>query len=199
MIRWQMQSASDYMTCRNGSVMVELAIAFSVVCVLFFSGVEISRRLNTYEALSSISREGAKSAYLVCRNKIDDPTRSACVLDVYNRISQWAGALSPGADIVLSMYQYRPTAAAGSKFRLVTREGVNPVTFRTIHGQQSKYTATALETELLNGHSANHDDSVTDLKQWIVISEVFFQVRNITPAAFNAVSGASVQYETTMY
>ena len=114
-----------------GNVIVEFAIIVPVILIIAFGALDISRAMRVKQIAQTLSRESASLAYRDC--SVDTGTTTTDCLDlVQQRMTNRAGALLPGSEIILSLYSYDPVGGN------ITQYGPT--------GGTSKYTLTRLNS-----------------------------------------------------
>jgi len=143
-----------FSSTQSGTVMIELALVIPVLLAVIFGTFEISRVLQTDQALITFTRQCARSIFRDCAEVTEDPFTpgsevQTCMNGVYDDMLALANLAVPGAEIIWSVYDYKqgkiafmgpPPVLEESTVTLLGINGVNIDSGKTSSGQRSRYT-----------------------------------------------------------
>lgn len=165
--------------------MVELALVLPVLLSIIFGCLELAKIFKLEQVLSSMSREGANAAFRGCA-----PTTSpsSCLSDVYASVTSYGNSILPGAELVLSIYDYNPpgpnpiTQPATVTLRRI--QGISLSTGLTPRGNRSRFVPAPLNplhpnppTDLFRPVPPGQFTltSLTNANRVVTVGEVFYR------------------------
>ncbi|RIL10103.1 MAG: hypothetical protein DCC75_05085 [Proteobacteria bacterium] len=169
----------------RAAVFVELAMITPVFMMLVLMAVEFTMWLRSHQIMSTLSSASVNSAFRDCAS-LSNP--QSCLNQVLlNTASQVENSL-PGAEVVLSIYDYN--AGSGTVSRAAI-SGVDSVSLLTPNGNPSRFDPAAVAANL---------NSLSAVNNRISISEVFYEQGAIIGNLRSLYSGnPGTFYEATLY
>ena len=121
-----------------GSVIVEFAMIIPILLALAFGTMEMGRLMRLEQTLQGLVREGAQDGYRTCYDPINP---DSCIETAFNNIQAVLPYVAPGAEVVLSLYEHKPSSIDPSldKVLLLSIFGVNIGTGLTPRGNLSRF------------------------------------------------------------
>jgi Flp pilus assembly protein TadG len=173
----------------RGAAFLELAILIPLLLVIGLGAMEFARTLQTYEAVSSVSREAARVGMKNCSASATTTAAQNCLANVVADVQSFADVMLPGTTIVLSMYEkINPSPHSQLVASVHTASYVPPV-FPLPDLRASRYNASSVGSNM----------TLTSYRTRLVISEVFYQQRSIAPRLYIPTFNPGLVYETTIF
>lgn len=149
----------------RGQSLVELSLLLPVLSLLFFGGIELSRMLRYYQAMTMLARELGSVSYRRCATFQLDSEVAQCLQEVIDRTGLPATGVLPGARVVVSQWRW---------------DGIQPSLMSSITGTNGGVSRIGASDFAPNSSLARlvFDTGV------VVIAEVFIDYQTGVPEAF---------------
>lgn len=165
----------------RGTCYVELALTVPLLLCLSFGTLELSNLFRAQQILSSICREGANAAFRECASA---PDVNVCLAQSWNKVQGFASTVTPGAELVLSVYQL-DSSSGTDQVKLLGLAGIDTRTGKTAIGQNvSRFTPGPADPQnpdppndlyrAIPHGSYPLNQSLTSVNRVLAISEVFY-------------------------
>lgn len=202
----------------TAAALLEFSMIVSIIFLIGYACVDFSKIFNSFESMSSVSREAARSALVQCESNSDatacDPLTQNCFLmclqqkQVFGRVRTFADNAIPGCEVIISAFD-RVIVGGISQIVFAGQVGqvpdpVNPALLRTpALGQQSRVSLASIQANIGLNDSLLFDYSASvptgPSKKRLTVGEVFCPTEAIAPNIFLFVPRRDILYEVTLF